>query len=69
MHHSNAGNTRAQHPKLLEEVKNAVVVEKEFLDEFFVNKVSFCKHDTIYHVIKILPTINHGQAYVERGFS
>ena len=59
----NADNAHAQYPKLLEEVQNAVVVEREFLDEFFFKKVSCCKYDVIFHVIKVLLIINRGQAY------
>ena len=58
--HSNADNARAQYHKLLEEVKNSVVVEREFLDEIFFKKVSCCKYDAISLVIKILLTIIHG---------
>ena len=46
LRHSNA---RAQYLKFLEEVKNAVVIEKEFLEEFFFKKVSCCKYDAISH--------------------
>ena len=68
MHHSNAGNAHAQYPELLEEVKNAVVVERVF-DEFFFRKVNWCKYDAISHAMKILRTINHRQAYAEHVFS
>ena len=62
LHDSNADNACAHYPKLLEEVKNAVVVKREFL-------VSCCKYDAISHIINILLTINHGEAYVGRGLS
>ena len=58
--HSNADNARAQYHKLLEEVKNPVVVDREFLDEIFFKKASCCKYDAISLVIKILLTIIHG---------
>ena len=53
----------------MEEVENTVVVAKKFPDEFSFKKVRCCKYDVISHVVRILLTINHGQAYVERGFS
>ena len=45
-----------------------MVVERESLDQFLFKKVSCCKYDAISHVIKILLTTNHVQAYVECGF-
>lgn len=66
---SNADNALTQYVKLLEEVKNVAVIEREFLDEFFFNEVSCCKYDAIFHLIKILLSIINGQTYVERGSS
>ena len=43
--------------------------KEDWLDEFFFHKLNFSKHTNLSFVVKILLTLSHGQAAVERGFS
>ena len=43
--------------------------KEDRLDEFFFKKLNFSKHTNLSFVVKILLTLSHGQAAVERGFS
>ena len=44
-------------------------LEKDQLDNFFFNTVAMSKYSNVSFVIKLLLTLNHGQASVERVFS
>ena len=43
--------------------------EKDRLDHFYFQKVGVNNYKTLAFVIKVIPTISHGQAFVEREFS
>ena len=42
--------------------------KEDRLDEFFFKKLNFSKHTNLSFLVKILLTLSHGQAAVERGF-